>query len=454
MDARDRTLDRLLGWADDLAHAAASELSGPAQADVVARIDSEYANISAALDWSLSGGDISRGVAVAEHLGLYWEFANRAGEGRRFFREALKIVSNATDEASALICAARLGLVQGDFDDTIDLATEALRLTSDDGADPTEALTLIGTAWVRKGDAENARTYFTDALAAARVSEVDRAIDVALNNLGTLSMQIGDAEAASSYLEQSLELVQRRGDRQAEATTLINLGGLSITMGRPVEAVAHLTAARSALDGLGSRRTEAMVLIQLGNAHYAVADFEEAGAAWAEALIAAGDAGDQGLVAVASCGLAMVAASTGARNAAPLLRDARRMASTLGMLDVVASADLGLAQVRLAEGAGAEAARLAAASAAVMAPIHLRQAIAGVDVVAAGLALSEQWPAATRVMAAADRALESAGYDRNAQMDAEWSSLWLRVIAAGERKPSSAEPAEDLVAVLLQIADG
>jgi predicted ATPase len=70
----------------------------PGWAQEVAR---EHANLDAALSWSLSGGDIDRGVALIAGSSSYWDHVGRLAEGRAWSERALAVSRTASPRARA-----------------------------------------------------------------------------------------------------------------------------------------------------------------------------------------------------------------------------------------------------------------------------------------------------------------------------------------------------------------
>ena len=271
-------------------------------------------------------------------------------------------------------------------------------LTQDGATAKAETLTMLATASVRQGNMDDARRCFLDALEAARASGVERAIDGALHNVGTFLSQTGDADGAAHHYEQSLEISRRRGDRHNQALTLSNLGGLATLTGKSGTALEYLREAQDAIDGLGDRHTEAVVLTEFGNAllrrrrlrgrrrtrgpkHCAARHRDQRPGIDGRHDLWSRDGGGRHR----------------AGRGRPPVATRGRMAEEIGLVEVIAGADMALANLQLVAGSDpAAAARLAAGAALVIVPVQLRQAIAGIDVVAGALVASEQWELAAR----------------------------------------------------------
>ncbi len=70
-----------------MAEAAQEQLCGQQQADVLRKLDVDYDNMRAALDWSLHGGDITVGLRLAGALAKFWEVGQYLSEGATLLLE-------------------------------------------------------------------------------------------------------------------------------------------------------------------------------------------------------------------------------------------------------------------------------------------------------------------------------------------------------------------------------
>jgi predicted ATPase len=116
--ARSRHADYYLA----LAEAEEPELTGPDQVTRLARLEREYDNLRAALNWTLHGGDAVTALRLAGALWRFWSVRGYLHEGRRRLQEVLGQESTGGDSApsarvKALADAAMLAIEQGVYDE-------------------------------------------------------------------------------------------------------------------------------------------------------------------------------------------------------------------------------------------------------------------------------------------------------------------------------------------------
>ena len=179
--------------------AAEPNLWGPDQQAWLARVEEEYPNIMAALDWTLDGtpesaGRAPIGGALAASLVRFWYVRGKATEGR----------------ARLDACLTRS-----------DITDPAVRIRLENGA---------GLLARVKADVEAAEAHHRRALDLARRLGEDEPIALSLGNLGALLTGTGDIAAALPLLDESLERMRRVGDRRYLAVWLNNRGVLAHDM--------------------------------------------------------------------------------------------------------------------------------------------------------------------------------------------------------------------------------
>lgn len=184
-----------------LAEEAAPELRGPQQALWLKRLEREYANLRAAMQWFLAQEMTGPGREMALRLsGALWDFWVVRGlysEGRAFLEQALASSAGvaASVRARALSAAADFALFQSDVDRSEALRQESLVLYREIGDTRGSASSSWQLAWVasrRKG---------------------------------------ADFAAAQSLHEESLSLYQEVGDKDAIAWSLQSRAGFVCTQG-------------------------------------------------------------------------------------------------------------------------------------------------------------------------------------------------------------------------------
>jgi predicted ATPase/class 3 adenylate cyclase len=219
---RDYALDRLR--ADDLLdhvrgrHAqhflglaleAETELSGPDQNEWLNRLEREYDNLTAALDWLMSSGRVADALSAVSALERFWRAHAHVGEARRWLALGLDLATDAPTRvrADALWTAARQAAGQSDWDAAVPMLEEALVLYRAEkrALEQVFALSELGYIALRRDDAERAESLCNDALALARSLGDDRALSAVLSILSDVARTQGDHERALAYAAEALE---------------------------------------------------------------------------------------------------------------------------------------------------------------------------------------------------------------------------------------------------------
>ena len=225
-----------------LAEKAEPELVGPQQVAWFARLEQEYANLRAALEWLLEQGEPRPPVEMALRLGsaLYWFWRahGHINEGRNFLERALEVSEGCTTlmRAKALMAAAGLAFAQSDYERTEILSQESLALSRNlgDQEGSARALYYLGfVAWER-GQTEASRSLLADSVALARTTGSQERIAWALFLLALIESSQGKYTRARALLEESLALHRKRGDKRGIAHTLPQLAQvLLVSLGDP-----------------------------------------------------------------------------------------------------------------------------------------------------------------------------------------------------------------------------
>jgi tetratricopeptide (TPR) repeat protein len=266
------------------AERAEAEYLGPLDREWLDRLDQEYANLRAAVDWSLGGGEPEVGLALAGALWRFLYHRDHLTEGRELLRRLVAAARPAGGAAApspalakALFAAASLAVWQGEsavgrpeaegslamwqalgdrrgeaqalhtlahtvMDHALqrELYAESVSLfrVVDDLRGQAWSLQCLGNVTLLLGDLDAAHAIHTDTLAVARQAQSLACIGGALTGLGSLAARRGDhARAYELYLE-GLEL--RRSDSDRVLTDQLNvLGRAALDMGDSNLAAAH-----------------------------------------------------------------------------------------------------------------------------------------------------------------------------------------------------------------------
>jgi len=239
------------------------------------RMESDQANLRAALAWGLECGPPPLALRLAARLGPYWLCRGHQVEGRRWLERALErasiedsglraaalsalgnlqrhlgkdaLAKAAWEEARSLGCAAgnrhaELTAVTGlsalavDVGDEV-AATElsevivAICRELDDRRGLAVALHNLGWAEASMGNTARAFELFDEALSHARaVSEICGLAHIH-NSIGNLRAEQGEFEIALVWLEESLAISRTAHDHRGVSETTVDLGWLALEMG-------------------------------------------------------------------------------------------------------------------------------------------------------------------------------------------------------------------------------
>jgi DNA-binding CsgD family transcriptional regulator/tetratricopeptide (TPR) repeat protein len=222
-----------LGLAED----AEAETGGPRQGVWLDRLEREHDNLRAALSWSLEqagneeAAEVARSMETAlrlgGELGRFWVVHGHISEGRNFLERALaaREGSAASVQAKALIFAAYLAFIQGDYERAEPLFAESLALYREleDQHGIAFALSMLGSVTWTKGQMATARTLTEEALALARqVDDLERAAN-ALFILGLVSSSLGEYSRAAALYEESVAVYRAAGNKRGIAHVLSQL---------------------------------------------------------------------------------------------------------------------------------------------------------------------------------------------------------------------------------------
>jgi tetratricopeptide (TPR) repeat protein len=283
MQLEAQTRDRHLAFFMHFAETAEPNIRGGAQmAQWHEWVESDHDNLRAALDWSLSGGEIEPGMRI---VGVLWEFWMTRGHAPEGQRQAERFLARPETAAHPLlramalhtagVCAlyhsryqialarlveaAVIGRELGvsgkfvlalallaqsytliglqEFDGVQDLSREALALGQDlqevwmEG----DALCQLATLAWQRGDVENARRHFLECLNILQAGDFYMSGYVLLG-LGTLLRQQGDYATAHAHFQQGLTIFEKLGDTIRRSNALTELGLLAMAQGHNSEA--------------------------------------------------------------------------------------------------------------------------------------------------------------------------------------------------------------------------
>ena len=250
-------------WYLVMAEQAEAALGGADQVTWLRRLQAEYDNLRAALEWSRAGeGSTDEGMRLALGLWQFWYVRGDFSEGRMWLETMLRrYLGRDVLRAKVLREAGFLAWRQGDYSAAADLGSDGLTIFRDLGdiAGMGGALYLLGNVAFYQGDLGRAKTLHSESLALRRRTGDKRRIAISLNSLGEVARAEGDYRTARAAYEESLALAREAGDQRGAATATGNLGYVALQEGDAER------AARLLREGLSSAK---QLVHKLGIAGY------------------------------------------------------------------------------------------------------------------------------------------------------------------------------------------
>jgi predicted ATPase/DNA-binding XRE family transcriptional regulator/Tfp pilus assembly protein PilF len=236
--------DRHLAYFLDLAERADREMRGPDQIEWGRRIESEYDNLHAALEWSVTTCQTEAALRLLGALGWPWEVSGHYREARRWLDRirALPDVDRYPDRYAHLLNhIARYSLMQ-------DRAAEARTLLEE-----------------------------SQAIARRLGTEGELILADTLNWLGlTILFKDADAHAAKTLFERSLELHEKWSDVRGATLSTFHLGIAELDLNHHAAARARLESSLSRFRELGDLFFTSRVSIYLGHLNLSQQDYRQA----------------------------------------------------------------------------------------------------------------------------------------------------------------------------------
>jgi tetratricopeptide (TPR) repeat protein len=227
---------------------------GPEAAPWMRRLEQEHDNLRAALGWARAVGEVELGLRLATSLAGFWYVRGYFTEARSWLEGLLAQVSGAVGaggdaagvpctpsdsakaRAMALAAASNLARVQGDHEQALKAAAEALALARGQQARwagwvAGTALHLLGQiAWDR-GDLERAATYLEESVARLQAVGQESMAASFLTLVGLIALDRGDLERARACCEESLAFARRTGADHPEGSALACLASVARRQG-------------------------------------------------------------------------------------------------------------------------------------------------------------------------------------------------------------------------------
>jgi predicted ATPase len=346
---------------------AESRLLGPQQVAWYQRLNAQYDDIRAALEWAIEHDDASLGQLAARALWRFWETEGHVHEGRAWLARLLALGPGPA-RIGALFGAGRLAYVQRDYPAAEAYFRECLELSREQGDDRlvSGSLTQLGHIAMLRGHLDEAHRLYDEGLAIRRRLDDRWAIAISQQSLGRLAARMGDPERGATLYTDAIQRFLDSGDRLNAARSMQQLGELLLGNADRARARPLLEESLTLRRELGDARGTAASLTVLGALERQQGNVERARALLTEALHIHRDTGDREGAARTLLELGRAALAAGdTERARHVLPESLALYRERGNLVGIAACVEGFAALRSSDGDPGSAARLYAAAAAV-----------------------------------------------------------------------------------------
>ncbi len=333
------------------------------------RLEREYENLRAALEWALeheaeeAGSGIEVGVRLGSALWRFWTVRSHLSEGRAMLERLLAASkrTGAPMREKVLLALGTLLWHQGDYARIGEIVEEQLSLCQQLGDQQGVAHTLIGLAGfaAQQGNYARARSLAEESLAICRVNGDTWRAAANLLLLGRMASARCEHARAQQLLEESLVLYRSLGYAGDIAWPLIYLARNAIFQGEHEQARSWLEEAQALCrEAAGNKLGLAHALSLLGQGALELGDVVRAYDLLTECHLLNQEAGNRRNIAHSLFLLASVITQQGdSSRAYALYEQSLALARTLEHRGLIASCLEGLAVVVTAQGRPAWAAR-------------------------------------------------------------------------------------------------
>ncbi|MGH7571594.1 MAG: ATP-binding protein [Gemmatimonadota bacterium] len=292
----------------ELAERAEPGLAGKQQAGWLDRLEPEFANVQAVLDWALEWGEIELAVRLGSALWWFMWLRGHFTEMRWRLDQALarRSLLPAPLQANLMIARGAIASVNGEHERAMALYQEALEVERErlGVRQVTQVLRSMAFALSRRGEYKRATELLDESLALSR--EMDSPIEVmaALRGLAKMGLHVRDYERAEELYDEALDLGRAHGDPNAVAWALHGLSEVARHRGDFDGAAALLEEGLRICREIDSK--PGIAYLRLASAHVAryQGDLGEARRRYNEALRLLYELGNRRRVAICLFGLA------------------------------------------------------------------------------------------------------------------------------------------------------
>lgn len=255
-----------------------------------AKLNTEYDNIRAALEWGLAK-DIEAALRFVGALPFFWMTQGYSAEGYRWGLEVLeKAKSRAVQEidmtneqltirARALLALSRMATDLGDNETTRSTASESLALARKSGDVQTLsfALAQLASGKANLGEIAEAYSLAQEAHAIAREQRTSPAFGFSLVMMGQLTAIFKqDPEVALAYGEEAIAVLGAGGNRWGSSMTMFGLGFFARTIGDFEQARSRFRACLPVFLEFGDKHRVNMIQSELAHIERVTGQYQKA----------------------------------------------------------------------------------------------------------------------------------------------------------------------------------
>ncbi len=310
----------------DLAETAEGHLLGHGQVEWSGRLGQEVDNVRAAVSAALSAGDVEVALRITSALIDFWDMRGSYAEVRGWLRDGLSRASDCSTgvRAKATLAAGLAAFQSGDVDGARALTTSSLDLArrAGEGRLISRALSQLAAIAMLEGAFEQTVELADAGVAAAEEAGDDAMRAFALNMLAIGNYELGNAQEAEALFEQSAALLRSVGDLRDLALLYGNLGSAALLSDEYARARSLYDASLALAEELGDRGRLPAHHQGMGVAALLDGSLDEAASHLSAALVDGRQVGDTGTVISALHSVAGLAAARGNLALAEALRGA------------------------------------------------------------------------------------------------------------------------------------
>jgi predicted ATPase/DNA-binding XRE family transcriptional regulator len=275
--------DRHLAYFLELAERAEPELRGPEQIEWINRVEGEFDNFRAALNWAVAQEESETAMRLLVAIAWALFLRGHADEVRDWFEHVTALPGAERYpliHARLLIHLARQDWLAGAFTEAHAALAQAETLAAGLGSAGERELGYVhrlrGLVIRSQGDGPRAMAEFEVALRYSEMSGDAHEMALALHNLGWTLLFGADPGRAGPLLERSLALFQELGDLWGVARVSQGLGDLFLRRGDLVQARRYFERHLAIDEALAFRQGTAVALWNLGRLYRRLGDYPRA----------------------------------------------------------------------------------------------------------------------------------------------------------------------------------